>query len=410
MQNNSDNNVDVNNDGTNDAKLPETIICHRYVNNILSYRIKWKNYPDEYNEWVPESKLIKHNNVINDYWEYIQQKDNVEKSTTTDLAESTNCNPHNDIMIGMKKMSIEENDNDDYEIDEIENILEKEYHDGKYFYKIKWVGKKTLTWIEESDFIEKDALNDFNTCEKNRNDPTTKKRTWIYIRTSRRNNYVDEISLADQEQQCIDFSAANEFTIVGIYRDNGVSAKNMEKLFGLNQILEKIGKNECILVYDVTRFSRNMGQAIDILEHLRNNKHAVVHSVHDNVTWNNNATNRHIFRQLLSTSQLLSDTVSEKVKSSIKFKRTRGDHVGYTPYGYKISIVDGRKKLVKNPTEIDVICKIFEINNNLCNDIKSKGHYTKIANSINKTYRNRRNKKFTPRFVKKLMTVWKDII
>ena len=314
----------------------------------------------------------------------------------------------------------------DENVREIENILECKKTNGINNYLIKWVGIKKPTWITENDFCERDALIEFHQYEKLRNDSNTKHRAYIYCRTSKRNN-EREVSLNDQERVCVEFAKKNNITIIGIFKDNGTSAKDMEKQFALNHILKIIKKGECLLFYDVTRFSRSMHQAIEKLEFLREEIGALAHSVHDRITWNNIASNRHNFRQILSTSQLHSEIVSEKVMSSLEYKRGRGDHVGHVPYGYKTEYVNGVKTLIKNEAEVEVIRYTFEKAEEIrarkenCTQKTNKkrkilecdlefctGDYKLITELVNVKYTNRRNKPFTVQSVKKILIEWKN--
>lgn len=315
---------------------------------------------------------------------------------------------------------------DDAEVVEIENILE---YDGESKFLIKWVGKKKPTWIERDAFIEKDMLNEFESYEKNRNNEKLEKRAYIYCRTSKRNS-DREVSLFDQEKYCLDFAKRNKINIVGVFRDNGLSAKDMKNQHSLNLICNKIKKGECILFYDISRFSRNMAQAVGCLEKIQK-VGAIAHSCSEGLTWNHVPTSRNLFRQNLSTAQLHSEIIAEKVKSSIAFRRERGDHMGYIPYGYKTEMVDGRRQLVRNETEVKIADLIVKEGVNVVADklgkmtIRSKGkvtktpkggitkekkasskltpvQYRKIAENINKHHKNRGDKPFTWQAIRKI--------
>ena len=303
---------------------------------------------------------------------------------------------------------------------EVENILEfnDDGKNKKYF--VKWVGHKKPSWINESDFIERDLLIDFHKYDLVRMDQNIIRKAYIYCRTSKKNIH-NEVSLQDQEAYCLNYASRNNINICGIFKDNGVSAKNMENQFSLNFIFNIINSGECILFYDVSRFSRSLIQAIEKLEYLRLNIGAVAHSVHDGITWNNIASNRAIFTHNLSHSQLHSEVISEKVNSSIEFRRNRGDYIGTVSYGYKTEIIEGIRKRVINDLEIQVIRDIF----NEANKIYMKKINTKYTNinkivsninnkdcrliaiNINNLYKNRNNKEFTSRFIKNILLKWK---
>lgn len=460
------------------------IINHRHVDNQFEYCIE-KNKKII---WMRESDINSSNKLISEYWYKLginnKKKSSVFVGAFDDLDKNKDLDTHNtkkrkcndgnmittisydifddgvddivndiediediiddkvikfdDKMVKDKKGKVV-----DSHIQEIENILECKKKKGVNNYLIKWVGSKVPTWITEKDFFERDALNEFHEYEKLRNNSNNDKhRAYIYCRTSKRNN-EREVSLHDQERVCMEFAKKNNISVIGVFRDNGTSAKNMEKQFALNHIAGIIKKGECLLFYDVTRFSRSMHQAIEKLEYLREEVGALAHSVHDRMTWNNIASNRHNFRQILSTSQLHSEIVSEKVMSSLEYKRERGDHVGYVPYGYRTEYIEGVKTLVKNETEFKVIQYIFEKARDIrmeklllqktnkkrkINDIDQPddqsqvtqkqvkvqdfcgNDYKKITELVNMKYVNRRNKPFTVQYIKKLLLEWKNKI
>jgi DNA invertase Pin-like site-specific DNA recombinase len=367
-----------------DSMKFDKIIDHRSDGQQLKYKVQYHIGSSIGKKWVPEKNMDNLNDMVREYWYQKSQSDETNNTTKKskkhmddDLAVNTEyCDPfstsatvkcgesmhydddmdEDDPMPKRKKLKLEPDD----VVEEIENILECRTVDGVRNYLIKWVGSKTPTWICEDDFIEHDLLNEFNRYETLRNNPEIQKRAYIYCRTSKR-NCVNEVSLQDQERHCLNFAKRNNINIIGVFKDNGVSAKDMDNQFALNFIFDRIKRGECILFYDISRFSRSMIQALQQLEHLRLNVGAIAHSVNDGITWNNTATSRASFRQNLSNAQLHSEVISEKVKSSIEFRKGRGDHVGHVPYGYKTELIDGVRKLVENKDEIIVIKEILDL-------------------------------------------------
>ena len=308
--------------------------------------------------------------------------------------------------------------NETENISEIENIINNNGNS----YLIKWVGSKKLSFIDEKDFIQTEFLNEYKQYKIVRDNKDIKRKAYIYCRTSKRNN-LNEVSLENQESLCKEFAIKNNINIAGIFRDNGVSAREFSNQYSLNHIIDNLlEEGQMIICYDISRFSRNMNNAIEKLEYIRLNKKSLVHSVYDNLTWNNIATNRHNFRQILSTTQLLSDTVSDKVKASIKFKKDRGDHIGYIPYGYRrITTNEGVKKLCKDDDEQKVINKIYDLTIDVISDNLEKyvgfdfyykklkkdnlthQQYIFITDSINKLYKNRNGKLFSVYYIKNII-------
>lgn len=319
------------------------------------------------------------------------------------------------------------------EICDIENIIghEEVEEDGKkkMTYHIKWVGKKRTSWINEEDFITKDILNEYKEYIKNR-ETANGKRAYIYCRTSKRNR-DKEVSLYDQEEKCLKYAKDNGFSVIGLFKDNGISAKKMSNQSGLKYIKELIKQGEYILFYDVSRFSRSVIDGIQYLEDLREKHGVIAHSVNENITWDNVGVNRARFRDALSQSQLHSETVTEKIKNSFEVRKKRGDHIGKAPYGYKTKMIDGIRRLVRNEEEIKVIElmleKLVDVTAERFTGLKldggvrkrrrdnalkylrylSQSDYQKIANEINVTHKNR-GKRFTWTIVRSIITKWQD--
>jgi DNA invertase Pin-like site-specific DNA recombinase len=300
------------------------------------------------------------------------------------------------------------------EIVEIENILGCKKVQNHPVYIVKMVGSANVTEIAESEFIETDILKEFWHYETLRNSLELKNRAFIYCRTSKRNTDT-EVSLHQQELHCKYYAKSRDMNVVGIYRDNGVSAKDMAKQYSLNWICNNVKAGDTVLVYDVSRFSRNMLQGLQRLEILRKNLKVCTVSCNDNMVWNNKATCRATIRQSLSASQLHSDVTSEKVKSSIEYRKKRGDYIGNAPYGYQTQYINGIRKLIKRPDEYAVVRYILNTFRKIARiNTKSKSidlkkcvfdlkDYQSVRDSVNRLYTNRKNNQFSLTAIKNIL-------
>lgn len=90
----------------------------------------------------------------------------------------------------------------------------------------------------------------------------------IYIRVSTREQAEEGYSLNAQERLLIDFCKAKKYNVYKIYSDEGISAKDIEYRPGMLQLLADAGekKFDAILVWKLTRFSRNMADLIATCE------------------------------------------------------------------------------------------------------------------------------------------------
>jgi DNA invertase Pin-like site-specific DNA recombinase len=98
--------------------------------------------------------------------------------------------------------------------------------------------------------------------------------------------------------------------------DDGVSARNPDKLEGLQKIIKNIKARETLLVLDLSRFSRNSEIGLKILEDL-NQRKVRIYSVLDGMNYDT-PVSRHCVRSAISGAQLESDLKSLKIRTSIQ--------------------------------------------------------------------------------------------
>lgn len=311
----------------------------------------------------------------------------------------------------------------------VEKLLD--YDDSKHKYLVKWSSTSmTDTWLNPrdinpsliADYNNKQLIdrhnNNLNSSEASEASDVTK--AYIYTRISNKNTGV---SLDVQRDTLMEYCKNNSIYVIDIKVDNGISASNMKHLYGLNEILEECStlkeqrtplKNEKIyvMVYDISRFSRNSLQALDVIEDLSKKK-IDLYFFMENVSYNS-SSNKHLIRTALSQSQFLSESVSEKVKRSFKYKKELGNHIGSIPYGY--SRKDG--KLVLNKDEIRLFKKVNEIFLSECklerkmpnlNKSRPKNIYSKVVKRLPKTFSHIRGKSITCSTIKLMLKRYQSL-
>ena len=145
-------------------------------------------------------------------------------------------------------------------------------------------------------------------------------------------------SLEAQTSSCKDYCVKNNLTVTEIITETG-SGRSMKNLKKLRKLITG-SKNITILVYSVDRFSRNTADALNFMKILDSNNINLI-SVADNIDLSS-GSGRHSFRMRVSAAELEIDLLSERVKRSIAFKRSRGDFIGVAPYGYKTQFIGKR--------------------------------------------------------------------
>lgn len=241
-----------------------------------------------------------------------------------------------------------------------EEIIDSKFENNNTYYLVKWRGYKTPTWEPSShiehrtDLIQK--YNDLNLI----NQLGMKSSGYIYCRVSSKeqSKYSNgHTSLQVQEQEMRKYCEEHNINVIKVVHEV-YSARNMNKMKGLQHLCDTASAGQTIYVYDISRFSRNAHHALNILEDLNDRNISVV-SITENITYGS-ASDRHHFRLQLCETAHFSDIHSQKIKASIAFRRARGDYIGRTPYGFKTDVDEKTqmRSMVQNPEEMKIIERI----------------------------------------------------
>ena len=202
-------------------------------------------------------------------------------------------------------------------------------------------------------------------------------------------------SLDSQKETLMKYCVDNKLQISSIEMDDGISARNLSKLVGLQKIVENIQPTEVLLVLDLSRFARHTLGGLQILESL-SKRNIRIYSVMDGMNYDTPAS-RHCVRTTISCAELESDIKSAKLKASIQNIKNMGGFVGSrAPFGYKIIRDGALRKLVKHINEQ----KILQIISDIIDTHKSFIYInTVIADELNDSGFNMRGKLFTSKNV-----------
>ena len=230
------------------------------------------------------------------------------------------------------------------------DIIGSKLENNKCYFLVQWHGYKNPTWEPEEHISHRTDL-----IEEHRNmllieNLGMKTGGYIYCRVSskQQSKYNEgHTSLYVQEQEISKYCDENDINVISVVHD-AYSAKNMDRLVGLQYLCAIASAGQTIYVYNISRFSRNAHHALNILEEL-NDRKISTHSVSENITYSN-ASGSNQFRLQLCASTYYSDLCSQKVKASIDFRRTRGGHIGSTAYGYTTEVDEKTNIRVKVPS------------------------------------------------------------
>lgn len=218
-------------------------------------------------------------------------------------------------------------------------------------------------------------------------------RVALYIRVSTEEQAVHGISLIAQEDSLCRYARERGYKVVGIYRDEGNSArKPVMKRPVMLQLLEDVraGKIDRILFTKLDRWFRNVREYHNVQEVLEAH----------NVTWQAtledydtlSANGRLRVNIMLSVNESEADRDSERIKFVFEGKRQRREWCftggpGQWPYGYMPQEdEDGVKRCIKNPETAPIVQDFWDYVVKY-NSVRKAGMYCCEKYGITRNYR-----------------------
>lgn len=190
-------------------------------------------------------------------------------------------------------------------------------------------------------------------------------RAAIYIRVSTAEQAMHGKSLLAQREYLEDYAQKHGMKVVGVYADEGQTArKELRKRKAIHALLGAVERNEIdvILFWKMDRWFRSVSdfyKVQDVLDKY-NTKWIAVAEPNMNMETRDGRLNLNI---MLSIGQNEVDTTSERIKFTVDSMIQNGRVVwgdANLPLGYKIAIVDGVKKMVKDPETEHMVREFFD--------------------------------------------------
>ena len=201
-----------------------------------------------------------------------------------------------------------------------------------------------------------------------------KKIAGIYIRVSTEDQAREGFSLGEQEEKLRQLCKYKGFEIFKVYKDTGISAKDMKNRPAFQTMLEdmKNGLINYIVAYKLDRVTRSV-RDLEVLISTLEKYHCYLICDRDDVN-TSTANGRFFVRMLTVLSQLEIEIVSERTKFGLNGAIKAGHIPGKCPLGY---YKDKDKTLKIDNSTKDIVVRIFEMY------LEGKSYQT-IANILNK--------------------------
>lgn len=183
------------------------------------------------------------------------------------------------------------------------------------------------------------------------------KKAVIYTRVSTEEQASEGYSLNAQKSELIKYCESENFEVIKIYEDEGISGKDIFIRPKLVELLNDSSNNlfDIIVVWDTTRLSRDSSDMGYIIKKLKANKIDLI-SVTQGI---NTRTDEGIFQlQLMgSFGELERRKIIKRVKTGMMEKARQGEWNGGLVLGYDSL----NRKLEINKREAEIVKKIFQM-------------------------------------------------
>lgn len=180
----------------------------------------------------------------------------------------------------------------------------------------------------------------------------------LYPRVSTEEQFLNGLSLDAQHKDLLDYAQRMGYIIVGVYPDEGISArKPVSKRPALLRLLEDVKQNkiDIILVTKLDRWFRNIKE-YQITEEILRQHNCYWKTIYEDYD-TSTANGQMIVNIMLAVAQNECDRDSERIKAVFRHKVMNGEHLtGAAPFGY----ICVNKKLQKDPETEHIVDDIFQ--------------------------------------------------
>lgn len=179
-----------------------------------------------------------------------------------------------------------------------------------------------------------------------------------YIRVSTDDQVSEGVSLDAQEAKIKAWCLLNDYSLVNIFVDAGLSGGRADNRPGLQSAINAACKDgSALVVYSLSRLARSTKDTIAIGERLDKAGGDLI-SLTEKID-TSSASGKMIFRLMAVLAEFERDQVAERTKMAMQHKKSQGERVGTIPFGFDLAS-DG-VTLTPNAVEQETIAIINQL-------------------------------------------------
>lgn len=176
-----------------------------------------------------------------------------------------------------------------------------------------------------------------------------------YIRVSTESQATEGVSLSAQRARIAAWCHANDYELVAVFEDAGISGASMGRREGLQAAMKAASKGMALVSYSISRLARSTRDMLELADRLERQGADLV-SLTEKID-TTSAAGRMVFRMLAVLSEFERDLVGERTKAALAHKKAKGEKYGPVPFGFQE--VEGR--LVEVRREAQAVAEIIRM-------------------------------------------------
>ena len=194
-----------------------------------------------------------------------------------------------------------------------------------------------------------------------------------YIRVSTQGQADEGVSLEAQRAKIEAWCELNDYEMVTIFEDAGISGGSMKGREGLHAALKAAGQGMALVTYSISRLARSTRDMLEISDELTRRGADLV-SLSERID-TTTASGRMVFRMLAVLAEFEREQIGERTKMALRHKKAQGMVYAATPFGFEA--VDGR--LVEDEDEAAIVGEILSMRAagqslaNIADDLNERG-------------------------------------
>lgn len=174
-----------------------------------------------------------------------------------------------------------------------------------------------------------------------------------YIRVSTQGQADEGVSLEAQRAKIEAWCELNDYELVALFEDAGISGGSMKGREGLHAALKAARPGMALVTYSISRLARSTRDMLEISDELTRRGADLV-SLSERID-TTTASGRMVFRMLAVLAEFEREQIGERTKMALRHKKAQGMVYAATPFGFEA--VDGR--LVEDAGESAVVGEIM---------------------------------------------------